>query len=65
MIIESRDIVFFEYIFSYKRKEEKTSGKRTKHRSGTKDPMNQQSMQKLNQEEVRDPKSQNPSVQTS
>ena len=29
MIIESRDAVFFEDIFSYKRKEDKTSEKRT------------------------------------
>ena len=29
MIIKSRDIVFFEDIFSYKREEDKTSGKRT------------------------------------
>ena len=29
MIIQSRDVVFFEDIFPYKREEEKTSGKRT------------------------------------
>ena len=29
MIIESRDVVFFEDIFPYKREEDKTSGKRT------------------------------------
>ena len=29
MIIESRDVVFFEDIFPYKREKDKTSGKRT------------------------------------
>ena len=29
MIIESREVMFFEDIFLYKQKEEKTSGKRT------------------------------------
>ena len=41
MIIESRDVVFFEDIFSYKRETDKTFGKRnTRWRSRTKAPRN-------------------------
>jgi len=63
MIIKSRD-VFFEDVFLYKREENKTSEKRThEKRSWKKDPVNQQLMRKLNQEEVRDRESLNLLVQ--
>ena len=66
MIIDSKDVVFFEDIFSYKWEEERTFRKRThKMRSETKSPRNQLVMRKLNQEEVRDQKSQNLLVQIS
>ena len=66
MIIESRDIVFFEDIFSYKRETNKTSGKRT-HEMAFRDesPEERFLMRKLNQEEVRDLESQNLLVQIS
>ena len=64
MIIEFRDVVLFEDIFPYKRKEDKTSGKRT-HEMAFRDESlrNQLIMRKLNQEEVRDLESQNLFVQ--
>ena len=66
MIIESRDAVFFEEIFPYKREEDKTSGEKTHEMaSGTKAPRNQLVMRKLNHEEVRDQESQNLLVQIS
>ena len=55
MIIESRDAVFFEDIFSYKRKTDKTSEKRTYEMAfRDESPRNRLLMRKLNQEEVRD-----------
>jgi len=60
MIIESREVVFFEDIFSYKWEEDKTFEKITHEMAlGTKAPRNQLIMRKLNQEEVRDQESQN------
>ena len=66
MIIESRDVVFFEDIFPYKQETDKTSGERT-HKVGseTKASRNRLLMRKLNQEEVRDLESQNLLVQIS
>ena len=66
MIIESRDAVFFEDIFPYKREADRLLGKEhTRWRSGTKAPRNEMLMRKLNQEEVRDLESQNLLVQIS
>ena len=66
MIIKSRDAVFFEDIFPYKREIDKTSGKEhMRWHSGTKALRNRLLMRKLNQEEVRDLESQNLLVQIS
>ena len=61
MIIESRDAVFFEDIFSYKISEKKTH----EMAFGTKALRNRLLIQKLNQEEVRYLESQNLLVQIS
>ena len=66
MIIESRDAVFFEDIFSYKQETDKTSGKRT-HEIAFRDESSGELIvnAELNQEEIRDLESQNLLVQIS
>jgi len=65
MIIESKDVVFFEDIFPYTKEIRLLGEKNYEIPFRDEGPVNQQLMQKLNQEGVRDRESLNSLVQTS